>query len=437
MKRQLKKDLKVDLVIISICFLLCMSLSIGYSILSTTLNIKTKVVVEGYKDIMISKVSLPLLNNSYELNNTSYSPTTITANIGLSNIDSTVTYNVTLINNSSIVKQLKKINFTTSNSNISYKIEGLNQYEAIYVGDVITFSITFYYNNKVLSNKEGNMLLEFIFEPYQAKQYFVDIIKEKVDNETLFKENDIYYYRGYKVNNYLLFNDELWQIIRLNSDNTLTISLSDVIKGPLLNPDDFWGNMNNSLKMGKALFDPKGIRYQKNSYCKFNNKGCNAFSIGLYNGLEVTKDSKLKEYLDLYYNSIIDKKNIIKYNYKVGLVGGKRDYEGVKTSENVTIMNSYISLLSISDYMHASIEQECSKSFLSSRCSSNWLNISKQYWFSNGKINTEATWITSILGTVISDNTFNYYYIKPVLTLNSDIIFDSGEGTQTNPYVIK
>ena len=140
------------------CIILCTCfLSIGYAdITSTNINITGTVLTSVYEGMFISNVEY-LSSNGADIAQSQiidYTGTMLHSNIYLSNADttSTITYTMTIFNNSDSLKQFKGVTYMEgaySNSNITYSIDGFLVGETIAKGASKTFNITFYYVNKL------------------------------------------------------------------------------------------------------------------------------------------------------------------------------------------------------------------------------------------------------------------------------------------------
>lgn len=168
----------IQSVIISIGFL-----TIGYaSITSTNLNVGVTVSTTAYQDIFISNVEY-LSNNGADMANSkieNYTGTMLHSNIALSttDINSTISYTVTIINNSDATKEFSGVTYSDefySNQNIGYRLEGLDIKDIINRGESKTFTLTFFYNSSNISNNQLDSYLNFNFNYYMEGENEVDI----------------------------------------------------------------------------------------------------------------------------------------------------------------------------------------------------------------------------------------------------------------------
>lgn len=224
-------------------------------------------------------------------------------------------------------------------------------------------------------------------------------------------ETGRYVYRGLNPENYIQFNDELWQIISIESDNTLKII--------------------RELSIGEMFWNSK----------KVDNKNWND-----WNG------SSLEIYLNGdFFSNIKESKHVILHNFSIGSVGLGKTLEEQINLEKSVVWQGRVGLLTVSEYIRANTNQElCGSLSLNNTntndCKlSNWLFKNDSYWTIN-KRETETNVVFFIyldgglssygnINTttgVVYESTQN---VRPIVYLNSDIAL-VGEGTKENPYVI-
>lgn len=143
-----------------------------------------------------------------------------------------------------------------------------------------------------------------------------DLKEKKVDSDDgLYidpTEEGRYVYRGKKTDNYISFNNELWRIIGIESDDSLKIIRNEVVKN--------------------KEFDVANHRSTaKNTYCLTPDRGCNVFSQvsgnfmppdKKYSGT-VTEDSSIKEYLNSTYLDSLNEEagnQMVSHSFNIGAV---------------------------------------------------------------------------------------------------------------------
>lgn len=168
----------------------------------------------------------------------------------------------------------------------------------------------------------------------------------------------------------------------------------------------------------------------KDNYLKYNNL--------LWRIVRVNKDGTMVLILDKSINLLPRQYgkdfDIIKYLNgdflkeldKSKLVRNNLCYDEISDINNVTCKNKsneYVSLLDVTSYIQ-SIDDI---SYISSENDLIWLlnsHSDNEHFHTNGS-------------KVSYSNNSNFYSIKPVVTLNNDLLYESGNGTEKEPYEIK
>ena len=172
-------------------------------------------------------------------------------------------------------------------------------------------------------------------------------------------ENNRYIFRGYNPNNFMMFNNELWRIVSLESDGTLKIT-----KYFYLEERRAYDNENN----------------RTTGYCSSATNGCNAwsnlsdFSYRDKSG-PVEGDASLNTYLNNdYYNSLSEETRslIINHDFSIGGVSYNDDILNTIISENKYKWNGKIGLLTVSEYERAATDV-CDDKY-DYKCETNYLN---------------------------------------------------------------
>lgn len=187
-----------------------------------------------------------------------------------------------------------------------------------------------------------------IYDDYKNTTYLANYILENNNNN--------YTFRGNITNNYVLFNNLTWRIIKINSDSTITMILDDYIN--VLPQNDT-----------KKTFET------------------------LYNNL----DNKVLVKNKICLNNIEENNNI---------------------KCNVLKNDEYINLLSIYDYFNSFENDE---SFITKKDEKMWLNNENTIAINNNISNVDNK---------------NHYEIRPVITINNNILYTEGDGSLNNPYKI-
>lgn len=271
---------------------------------------------------------------------------------------------------------------------------------------------------KVMVQKSGE---EYLYTPYldcgesySTKELYKVITDASNIVQTgygLYTYNNSYVYRGETVNNYVELENGLWRIVKVTSDNNVVL-----IKEEPLEMSYSWDNRYNS-------------------------------NIGYSLGINNYSNSRIKEYLESYYEdkedekilSADDKSKIVSYN----VCTGKRtetDSTNDNSIECQSAENSQkIGLLTVSDYMNASLDSNCTTTTSKACQNYNYLSIDTSWWLGTAveeETDSEVFMVNSS-GTIETTSASNYAYIRPVIYLNSKVLYASGKGTEENPYKIR
>ena len=248
---------------------------------------------------------------------------------------------------------------------------------------------------------------------YQTKLLYQEITQEKNIVTTgygLYSQNGIYAYRGETVNNYVKMDNSLWRIVKITADNNIVLIKEDKIIEQVAWDDRY--NVNLGYTSGINNYDTSRIRENLKT---------------IYKGNE-----------DLEILSSNDKKKLVSYNVCVG----KRDAAAEGSDNTIecsaVIQNEKIGLLTIADYINASIDPSCKTASSESCQNYNYLNNYSKWWTGTANpAKTNETYQIDSSGLIKSINTCTYAELRPVVTLNNKALFKSGKGTEKKPYVLK
>lgn len=238
-------------------------------------------------------------------------------------------------------------------------------------------------------------------------EFLVDALKNSLKTDDngngLYKVNDEYIFKGDKVKNFVNFNDELWQVIKIDSEGDIKL-----IK---------WVPTEDAY--------PWDDRY---NVTKDDETGINDFS-----------KSRIRETLENYYknnfNSIEGVKEKIKK--KDFCIGNRKKTDDIKaTAECASTMPLYVGLLNTSEFYIASIDAGCT-AFGQQQCANyNFLARDYDTWTLNGMAE-ETDKIYVYYDEVEETYASNEKRIYPVIYIDKKTISRSGKGTEASPYLLK
>ena len=226
--------------------------------------------------------------------------------------------------------------------------------------------IKLYLKNKEIEIQEANTL--------------VKVIKENNNNKETFKEiNKSLYFINDSDNNYLLYSNLLWRIIKINEDNSIT-AISD--------------NSLTSLAYGK------NVTYEDSYINKW---------------LNLTEEN---------YSGILEKhlNNKETYLQKTNTCLDTINELDNKECTNINTDN-YLSLLSTSDFVNIGNKE----SYV----------INNEFFYLNNTNEESEVWFIDNDGKVTTNNGTDIIGVRPVITIKANIDYQNGDGTKENPYTIE
>jgi hypothetical protein len=237
--------------------------------------------------------------------------------------------------------------------------------------------------------------------------------KIKTSGYGLYSLNNEYVFRGEVVNNYILIGKDLWRILKITENNEIVIL--------------------KSYDMGYAV--PWDDRY--NATTKYNS-GVNEFKISrLYEFLD-----GLLEVPDDEYGLNIPREDFSKFTTFNACIG-KRSLEEKSKDNSVEcaeiLNNQRVTLLTVSDYMIASVDQNCNITTSESCQNYNYLSdYNRNQWLLTASTTNNSTAFgISREGIIKEETTYAYLVMRPVMRLDSGVMYKSGKGTEEKPYIIR
>lgn len=226
--------------------------------------------------------------------------------------------------------------------------------------------IKLYLAEKKIEIQEKNTLVKEIRDNSFGKDYFKEI-------------NNREYFINNTDNNYLLYSNLLWRIIKINDDNSITIisdsSLTSLAYGEYQNYQDSY------VKSWLNISDKK------------------------YSGILEKHLNEKEKYLQPT-NTCLDTVDLLNNN----------------ECQNITNEN-YISLLSTVDFVNIGSKD----SYV----------INNEYFYLGNSNSNKEIWYVDNEGQITTNKGTDIIGIRPVITIKSNIDYISGDGTKNNPYKIE
>ena len=266
---------------------------------------------------------------------------------------------------------------------------------------------------------------EYLYTPYLncGDNYAtVEFYKKLIDGENivtagygLYASNGSYVYRGEDVNNYVQLDNNLWRIVKITSTNNIVLISNDRI-----GYGNEWDNRYNEKKGYEA--------------------GINQYSV-----------SRIHDYLNTIYDkpnteeaddenplSKKDKTRMVAFDLCVGKRSQKSEGKDNSIECAQKVPNQKLGLLTVAEYMNASLDPNC-KMTISKTCKNyNYLSKVTGWWLATAdKDDSSQVYQINQSGKIVSAVASNYIGVRPVIYLNSKVLYKSGKGTLEKPYKIR
>lgn len=308
---------------------------------------------------------------------------------------------------------------------------------------------TFSSNIKIVPSKGLNVGEKL----YKERTLFSTMIEDKNINYTNSSTfgNTIYYYKGNNNNNNVVLNNMCFQIIRNDDDNNIKMIYNGTYENQICSKNKTIGNLVfNSKSTNNAHVGYMYGKASSNSYeSEHDNVNSSAIKIELENWFNDNLNDKLNMISNyaIYCNDrsmnaftikgvYFDTKGYGKTNTGYYDINNKvYDYICPNINDRFSITNEYsnrslnspVGLLTYKEYMMS--KDEKNNSFLDNKniywtMTPAYFNGSNAYNYVVNNNRLEAQKVDSEFG------------IRPVITVYKDTIYDGGDGSLTNPYLI-
>ena len=263
---------------------------------------------------------------------------------------------------------------------------------------------------------------EYLYTPYLncGEVYSTVELATKVLNGStvssgygLYSTNTGYAFRGEDVNNYVKLDNSLWRIVKITSANNLVLISAE--GAPYT---QYWDNRYNEDRLYDA-------------------------------GINQYDASRIKEYLNKIYTnpdedngevllSNSDKAKMVPFNVCTGKRSIKSESKNNTEECAKYLQNQKMGLLTLSDYLYASIDPNC-KSASSKSCKNyNYLTMKEDWWLvTANKEDTSTVFLVSSNGNVVAEDAGHYGIVRPVIYLNSRVLYKDGNGSAEKPYTVR
>ena len=424
MHKRLNKTQR-NYIIIGLCMILVI-MGVGYAAFSSQLKISGTSNITSNWSVKITNIQSKVVSGvPTDAETPSYTDTTATFKTRLTSPGDTMQYDVTVSNEGDIDAKLDKINVPESNNPaIGFEVSGIEEGSLLEAKQTAILTVTVKYNNVTEQPEDLTADLKVTLDYSQAEEGYVEPAQpvtiggqevELVESgDGLYKdeyEEGKYTYKGVNPNNYITFNNETWRIISVENDGTIKIMRNESI--------------------GDMAFDETGGTYGNNNW---------------------DRPSDIKTYLNEDYLKTITKNQdkIVPHIWSIGkvTVNNSNLARQIEDENGTQSQIASVGLITASEYVRANTnKEECGNLSLNNRnykaCNNtNWIySIVPSMWYlwtiSPKDEGTSGIYAVTPGNIVDISSAYNswHYTVSPVLYLTSDIVL-TGEGTESNPYVI-
>lgn len=309
-------------------------------------------------------------------------------------------------------------------------------------------------NSNDESNKENDTLSNKILNNDKIKKnYGVNVDYGDIETEEkglyLAKDNDgfTYYFRGKQSYNYVSFAGQTWRIVRINGDGSIRMILNGNIGKKAYNTFDdalasvsymYGDKTSNDASIALTKDNPSNIKQTVDSW--YNNKIKSKYD----NYIQETifcNDITFKDFASSVSTMYQDYDNY-EFYYSFGAEQRLNNKSAItptfKCSENSTLKLK-VGLINADEVVYAGGSTTKNNTNYYLYYSDYWTmspkTYSKETTYNN--IQTYVYRVTSGMLWMTYHNGYMKPYVRPVINLKSNVLVDKGNGTSSNPYVIK
>ena len=378
-------------------------------------SITNPITINNLNKLTEYKISIYVIDNTnaksniYELTVTTTDESRPTIN---SVIASNITYSsITLTVNATSESEIKRYYYSIDGGNTYYTANNTYTFEHLKNGTTYNFLVYVVDNNKNESNEyninfsteKGTTIVDFVKNKYITdgtnNLYYHDG-QGTYTNADQEADDNSYRYSGANPNNYVCFGS--------------TISVC-----PSENLYRIIGVFDNRAKLIKST------SYGTYAWDSNNNNWSSSTVKVLLNEVYLNELDSMWSDLIAITNWSVGDGVIFSQNTTV------KQYYDAEVKNSSVVDSSKIGLMYISDYAYAAEPRYWTTGVYRYTGSTDWLHLGSSEWtISKGFMIRGSGYVTNGLGTSPIDDT---YGIRPVFYLDSEVLYESGNGTEQNP----
>ena len=274
---------------------------------------------------------------------------------------------------------------------------------------------------EVVINKTSDDTKDYRIVPYiscgkyyttrKIKDYILDNEKIVTSDDGLYKEGDIYRFKGEYPNNYILLGERKYRIISIQSDGSL--KLMRILK---TNSSYIWDDRYNSeVKKSIGINNYEKSRMKDNLYFILNNNDPEKGSV------ELSNEEKTYFLNHEFCNGALD----------------VHSNEISVANECKTTITQRIGLANPSDYYLASVDSACTKMKMPECTNYNYMNKYDRLVLMNLPTNYSYRYLYLENSSLFSIDANRGNRLTIFVYIDGDNVYKSGNGTSDNPYVIR
>ena len=435
-------------------------------IIPGSINDKKVVAIGGFAFDSKQLISVVIPNSVTDIeynafNNNQLTNVTIPDNVTSIGNSAFSSNQLTTVTIPSSVTSIGDYAFGKSNSSNPNLTKIINETDKVFEwGTIVNNSSGYKFKGGIIKNNSGDVVVvnKKATKPtygMKATEYITNLLEYdgeglKIDNTN---DNNIRYY-GSNPNNYVRFNNELWRIIGVFGNNVKLVRSESL--GRLS-----WYTSESSVNYGYGVNEWS----QADLQVYLNKMYYGGTSVTCYGGSNNTTTTCPTNTLDETSKNLIDNhtwktgaidlskstNTLAFYKDERGNVTGKICNGGAgcnDTVERTTEWPGYIGLPYVTDYAYASGESDCETNMLKQDSNNvyickndNWMfKPNTWYWTISPVAHSGVSrivWSVSGDGSASSGNASDARAVFPAIYLKTDILIKSGNGTSSNPYILK